>query len=376
LTILKTHFERMTQLKLPGYRSKNRWKMTLATLVYSALVFLIGFGILNSDLSYREPDVGNNTGKTAEGAIQPDDGMKTGGDEAGGPPRNQEDEVIPGKDETGADYGGGKAAPAKDGKLIIHYIDVGQADSILIITPGKKVMLIDAGNNNDGDDVVEYLRNQGISRIDVAVGTHPHEDHIGGLDTVIRNFDIGKIYMPKAVNATKTFEDVLAAVKDKGLKINTAEGGRDIAIDSRIESLFLAPNSGEYKDLNNYSAVVKLTFGETSFLFAGDAEDVSEEEMLQKGYDLKADVLKVGHHGSSSSTTPEFLEEVDPEYAVIMTGKDNEYGHPHKEVMERLKNKGIKVYRTDQNGTVVVESDGRNITFSTKPGDYTYPEKG
>lgn len=363
-------------MKLPGYRSKNRWKMTLATLVYSALVFLIGFGILNSDLSYREPDVGNNTGKTAEGAIQPDDGMKTGGDEAGGPPRNQEDEVIPGKDETGADYGGGKAAPAKDGKLIIHYIDVGQADSILIITPGKKVMLIDAGNNNDGDDVVEYLRNQGISRIDVAVGTHPHEDHIGGLDTVIRNFDIGKIYMPKAVNATKTFEDVLAAVKDKGLKINTAEGGRDIAIDSRIESLFLAPNSGEYKDLNNYSAVVKLTFVETSFLFAGDAEDVSEEEMLQKGYDLKADVLKVGHHGSSSSTTPEFLEEVDPEYAVIMTGKDNEYGHPHKEVMERLKNKGIKVYRTDQNGTVVVESDGRNITFSTKPGDYTYPEKG
>jgi competence protein ComEC len=138
----------------------------------------------------------------------------------------------------------------------------------------------------------------------------------------------------------------------------------------------LAPNSNNYEDLNNWSAVVKLTFGNNSFLLDGDAEDISEREMIANGYDLKADLLKVGHHGSSSSTTPEFLSKVNPKYAVISVGAGNDYGHPHKTTMQKLQERGISVYRTDQNKTIIATSDGNNITFNTNPGNYNYGEEG
>jgi competence protein ComEC len=260
------------------------------------------------------------------------------------------------------------------GQLKLHFIDVGQADSILIES-GDKSMLIDAGNNPDGDDVVNYIKGLGIKKLDVVVGTHAHEDHIGGMDTVIKSFDIGQIIMPKAGNTTKTFEDVLTAIAAKGLKITSPVPGSEIKLNSATAKI-VAPNGSDYKDLNDSSVAIKLTFGENSFMLMGDAEAVSEKEILAKGFDIKADLIKVGHHGSSSSTTQEFLNAVNPKYAVISVAKGNDYEHPHKPTMDKLKAKGIKVYRTDELGTIVATSDGKSITFNTKEGSYNYAGLG
>ncbi len=227
--------------------------------------------------------------------------------------------------------------------LKVHFLDVGQADSILVQLPFGKTMLIDAGNNDDGDNVVSYIRSQGINKIDILVGTHPHEDHIGGMDTVIKKMDVGKIYMPKVTHSTKTFEDVLLAIKSKGLKVSNAQGGIKIDTGPSVEAEILAPNGTGYVSLNNYSVVIKITYGNTSFLLTGDAEKESENEMLDKGYNLKSTVLKVGHHGSTTSTSAEFLKAVDPAFAVISAGKGNDYGHPHKEILSRLAQADIKI---------------------------------
>lgn len=258
--------------------------------------------------------------------------------------------------------------------LEIHFIDVGQADSIYIDADGES-MLIDAGNNGDADTVVNYIKDQDKLKLTYLFATHPHEDHIGGMDAVVKSFEIGSIYMPKATTTTKTYEDVLNAIKAKGLKIKTPTPGTSFKIGNATCTI-LAPNGSGYKDLNNYSIVLKIQYGDTSFLLTGDAEDVSENEMLNKGYDVKADVLKLGHHGSSSSTSSKFLDKVSPKYAVISVGKDNDYGHPTKETMDKLKSKGIPVYRTDENGTIILKSDGKTLTFSTKPGMYSYASSG
>lgn len=248
------------------------------------------------------------------------------------------------------------------GQLTVHFIDVGQADSILIQTPEGRNMLIDAGTNKTGRDVVSYLNKTGIEYLDVVIGTHPHEDHIGGLDLVIDTFDIGKVYMPKVTHNTATFKDVLDSIKNKGLKISPASYGITIDLDPKLDVSILAPVSEKYEDLNNYSVVVKVIYENTSFLFTGDAEYISEKEMLERTSDLKASVLKLGHHGSKTSTSPEFLEAVMPDYAVISVGKDNDYGHPSQEVLERLEENGIEVLRTDLLGTIIIESDGKNLT--------------
>ena len=255
-----------------------------------------------------------------------------------------------------------------NGNLKVHFIDVGQADSILI-QQGSKYMLIDAGNNGDGKLVKNYLIQQGIKTLDYVIGTHPHEDHIGGLDYIINDFKIGKIYLPKATSTTKAFGDVVTAIKNKGMKATVPKPGETFNLGS-AKITILAPNNSKYKDLNNFSVVVKLEFGSNSFLLTGDAEDISESEILAKGFNVKADLLKVGHHGSHSSTTDEFLAKVNPKYAVISTETGNDYGHPHKETMDKLKNKNITVYRTDELGTIIATSNGKTITFNTKPGSY------
>jgi len=253
-----------------------------------------------------------------------------------------------------------------DGQLTVHFLDVGQADSILIQTPAGKTMLIDAGNNDDDSFVTSYIRNQGISKLDIVVGTHPHEDHIGGLDTVINTFDIGQVVMPTATHTTQTYKDVLTAIKNKGLKITAAKAGVDLDLGQDVTVKLVGPIT-TYEDLNNNSAIIHLTFGKTSFLFAGDAEEDAEADIMAAGYNIKAEVLKVGHHVSSTSSSQKFLEKVKPAYAVIMVGQGNDYGHPHDEVLTRLADIGTKVFRTDINGTVIATSDGSKVSFKTQP---------
>ena len=249
-------------------------------------------------------------------------------------------------------------------QLKVHFIDVGQADAILVQNQQAN-LLIDAGNNADGQLVADYLQKQGVEKLDMVVGTHPHEDHIGGLDTVIKQYKVGQIYLPKVNHDTKTYQDVLLAVKAKNLKVTAAVGGQEFTLgDAKVE--ILAPNSANYKELNDYSIVCKISYGKNSFLLTGDAEELSEQEMLRKGYNLKADVLKVGHHGSHSSTSEAFLKAVAPEWAVIPVGQDNDYGHPHQETLQRLAAHRAKVYLTSQAGTIVMTSNGQEIDVQTE----------
>ncbi|GFZ31553.1 metallo beta-lactamase superfamily lipoprotein [Clostridium zeae] len=249
------------------------------------------------------------------------------------------------------------------GKLVVHYIDVGQGDSILIQTKEKN-FLIDAGPKENEDKLLSYLKKLNIKRLDYVVATHPHEDHIGGMTNIIKTYDIGKFYAPKVTNTTKTFQNMLLALKDKNMNINVVKPGMggDIDLGENTKVEVFSPNSSKYDDLNNYSPIIKVTYGKNSFLFTGDAEKLEENEVLQKKYDIKADVLKVGHHGSSSSTGKDFLSKVSPSIAIISCGKGNDYGHPHKETLKTLADANVKVYRTDLSGTIVITSDGNNIT--------------
>lgn len=250
-------------------------------------------------------------------------------------------------------------------KLKVSYIDVGQADSILIQIPNGKNILIDASNNGDANTIISYLKKQKVSKLDIVIATHPHEDHIGSMDTVINTFDIGQVIMPKKDSTTQTYKDMITAIQNKGLKITEAKAGLKLDLGPEVNALLVAPNSSSYEDVNDYSAVVKLVYGTNSFLFTGDAQELSENEMLKAGYNLKADVLKVGHHGSHTSSSVAFLDKVQPKYAVISVGKGNSYGHPANTTIDKLTNVGAKVYRTDQSGTIVAESDGTNITINT-----------
>ena len=235
-----------------------------------------------------------------------------------------------------------------DNKLEIHFVDVGQADAIVIKQEGH-YMVIDAGKNDTKEFFVDYLKKQGIEKLDYVVGTHVHEDHI--------------------TSTTKTFENFVTAVKEKNKKLYAPTSGESFKLgDATFE--VLAPNSSSYDDANNYSIVIKLTYGETKFLFTGDAEKLSEQEILNKGYDLKCNVIKVPHHGSSSSLSEEFLEQVSPQIAVISVGKDNSYNHPNKTTMKNLEKRNITVYRTDESGTIILNSDGKNISANVSPCSY------
>ena len=246
-------------------------------------------------------------------------------------------------------------------------MDVGQADCILVTCNGKN-MLIDAGNNDDGDGVVQYLNKQGIEKLDLVIGTHPHEDHIGGLDNVIDALDVGTIIMPKIpdsiVPTTKTYTSVLESIRSKGLKITTPVYGTTYELGGAVLTI-LGPVA-EYGDLNNMSVVCRLSYGDTSFLFTGDAEAEAEEDILKKSPTLQSTVLKFGHHGSSSSSSDEWLDAVQPKYGVIMCETGNKYGHPHRETLASIQKRGIQAYRTDLDGTIVMTSDGETLSIKTE----------
>lgn len=270
--------------------------------------------------------------------------------------------ILAGCSETPEDSSNNKPEKSTTG-LQVHFIDVGQADAILVEN-GHSAMLVDAGNNDDGELVVNYLRQRGIQKLDVVMGTHPHEDHIGGLDDVLKAFAVEQVYLPKVTHMTETYRDVLQAIKSKNLKATPAVGGQHFQLGQADVEIF-GPNGTGYKELNDYSIVCKVSYGETSFLLTGDAEELVEQEMLKRGYNLKANVLKVGHHGSHSSTSEKFLQAVSPQYAVISVGKDNDYGHPHLETLQKLAQHKVKVYQTAQVGTIVMTSDGNTVSIKT-----------
>ena len=248
-------------------------------------------------------------------------------------------------------------------QLQIYFFDVGQADSILLVSDGE-TMLIDAGNNEDGDMLVEKIKGLGITTLNYVIGTHPHEDHIGGLDDIIENFEIENVYMPKVQTNTKTFEDVLDALQEKNLSVTAPEVGSTFVVGkASCEVMQCGQGTAEEKNnLNLSSIVIRTTFGEQSYLFMGDSETENEEARTW----TQTNVLKVAHHGSDTSSSESFLEQLKPQIAMISVGKGNSYGHPAQTTLNKLSNIGCKVYRTDEVGTILLTSDGKENTITTE----------
>lgn len=268
----------------------------------------------------------------------------------------------------------------KDADLEIHYIDVGQGDCSLIKWEGAAV-LIDCGEAEHSDDVLEYLKKQNVEKLDYIIVSHPHSDHMGGMSQIISSLDADKVIAPKVTEdmtpASKVYENFLTALRDKAMKLTAAKPGTVYTLTGRTaESADKTPPKLEilspvkdYDDLNNYSVAVKLTYGTTSYLFTGDIEKEAEADILESGADVSADVLKVAHHGSGTSSTDDFLNAVSPEICVIQCGSGNSYGHPNTGTLGRLEEHGAKIYRTDLNGTVTVYSDGEEIFVKTEKSD-------
>lgn len=248
--------------------------------------------------------------------------------------------------------------------LEVHFIDVGQGDSTLIMCDGE-AMLIDAGDNNQGTKVQNYIQKRGIKQLKYVIGTHPDADHIGGLDVILYKFDCDTVIMPKKENDTATYRDVVDAMNEKMYKQTYPIAGEQYLLGSAVFTI-LSPVK-EYEDTNNSSVVIRLEHGNCSFLFSGDAEQSAEQDVLQNGIAVQADVLKVGHHGSKSSSSSAYLDAIEPTYAVVSCGEGNSYGHPHAETLNNLRSRGVQLFRTDEQGSIVATSDGNTLTWNCAP---------
>lgn len=252
--------------------------------------------------------------------------------------------------------------------LTVHFIDVGQGDATLLEADGF-FMLIDAGENEQGDKVVTYLHEQGVDQLEYVIGTHPHSDHIGGMDDVLINFPVGRAIFPPVSHDTRAFENLEAALEEAKVSVENAVPGTRYVLGS-AEFTILGPIRDYEDNLNNWSVALRVDYGETSFLFTGDAEQEAEMDLCASGFKLKADVLKLGHHGSSTSTTEEFLEAVSPDAVLISCGADNSYGSPSRKTMKKIEQ--MQVYRTDEQGNIVASSDGKVITWNLSPGSKSW----
>ncbi len=253
-----------------------------------------------------------------------------------------------------------------NGILEISYLDVGQGDSAYIRVNDFDI-LIDAGPRSDSDKLMEQLKEKNIDDFEIVIATHPHEDHIGGMTKVFDEYDVESFYMPKSTSTTKTFENMINAVKNEGLKVQVIKEGMSFDLGDGAKLEVYSPIQDSYDNLNNYSPIMKLIYGNNSFIFTGDAEKEVEEEVLEKySNNLKADVIKFGHHGSSTSSSEAFIEAISPKYGIISCGVDNSYGHPHREVLEVINKMNIKTYRTDKQGEITITSDGSNIDIKTE----------
>ena len=263
--------------------------------------------------------------------------------------------------------------PAGEDTLRIVYIDVGQGDSALILTPDGKAMLIDAGEATAKNRVADVLKEYGVTTLNMLVATHPHSDHIGGMQYIVENFQIEQVCLPNVSHTSQGYENLLLAIQEKGIPALEAKAGKSFELGSEVHCEILAPVQEEYENLNNYSAVIRVCFGETSFLFTGDAEALSEAEILENTPDsLRSTVLKVGHHGSKTSSSDAFIKAVFPEAAVISCASENSYGHPHTETLETLARYRATIYRTDELGDILAYSDGKKVLFA-KPGTAPTP---
>lgn len=249
--------------------------------------------------------------------------------------------------------------------MIIHYIDVGQGDCILIQVNNKN-LLIDSGPSTSRKSLLKYLNKIKVKKFDYIIATHPHEDHIGNMDTIIKRFNVEKFYAPKVTTTSITFENMISALIDKNLKINILKKeSKGINLGKNTSIQIFSPEENISTDnLNNYSPIIKINFLNTSFLFTGDAEAIIEEEIISENPDLKCDILKVGHHGSSTSTSSKFLTSANPSIAIISVGKNNTYSHPSLETLNLLDAMNIRTIRTDISGTIIITSDGENINIS------------
>lgn len=253
--------------------------------------------------------------------------------------------------------------------LQVHFIDVGQGDSILLRQNGD-AMLIDAGERGKGNEVVEYCKREGISELKYVLGTHMHEDHIGGISEVIDNMQVDNVILTKSDYSTDVCKNMINVIRKKNVNEIYPDAGDTFSL-GNADILVTAPNRNDYKDENNNSIILRVTYGDVSYLFCGDAEIESEYDMAENGMDISAQVIKIGHHGSDTSTSQMLLNVVNPVYAVISVGKDNDYGHPTSQVISRLEEYGIQYFRTDMEGTIVSVTDGKNIMWSSMSGEKT-----
>ncbi|CDM68180.1 Metallo-beta-lactamase family protein [Clostridium bornimense] len=251
-------------------------------------------------------------------------------------------------------------------ELKVYFLDVGQGDSIYIRVNDYDI-LIDAGSNSNVGHLMEQLEKKNIDDFEIVIATHPHEDHIGGMTEVFSRYDVKEFYMPPVVHTTQAFESMLNAIVKEGIKAKPIKEGTHLDLGSNATIDVYSPIDSVYEDLNDYSTIMKLTFGDTKLIFTGDAESYAEKEVVAKhSEDLKGEVLKFAHHGSRTSSTDEFIKAVSPKYGIICCGEDNNYGHPHKETVDTISKYDIDTYRTDKQGEIEVTSDGKNIFIKTE----------
>lgn len=239
--------------------------------------------------------------------------------------------------------------------LTAAFVDVGQGDSEIVRTPNGKYILIDTGSSEDRDKIMDFISYQDIKSFSAVILTHPHEDHIGNMPEILKKKDVDVIYMPRVSSNISAFYNTVLEAKKRRIPVKEALAGKNFSIDG-VQFSFVAPTGSKYSDLNNYSAALRVTWSKSSMLFMGDAEKLSENAILKSGAEIKSDIIKVGHHGSSSSSSYKFIKTVSPEAAIISCGVNNDYHHPHKKTLTTFKKLNIRVLRTDLNGTIIVSA--------------------